>query len=104
MRTQFNFKFGNASANFTDINEIDYREQEVPILRTQGKPVKLFYTHGMQVIGVPDELISILGAQAIRRANGAKLITSAHFETANAFYLLRIEALAHMAFPPAGQR
>ena len=99
MPAQFDFKFGNASTAFGDIADFQFREHAAPHSRTQAKPVKLFYTHGLQVVGVPDELIRILGAQSIRKANGTRLITSAHFETAHAFYLLRIETVAHMALP-----
>lgn len=93
MTFNFDFKFTNASTPFGDIGELEYRERWAPVTRKQGKPVRLFYTHGMQVVGVPEELIRILGPDAIRS------ITSAHFETEYAFYLLRIENLARMALP-----
>jgi hypothetical protein len=99
MPAQFDFKFGNASTALGDIAEIHYREHAAPHTHKQAKPVKVFYTHGLQVVGVPDELIRILGPQSIRKANGTRLITSAHFETPDAFYLLRIETVAHMALP-----
>ncbi|MDO8767369.1 MAG: hypothetical protein Q7K57_01410 [Burkholderiaceae bacterium] len=99
MAQDFGFKFGGKSTAFGDIADIHYRENAAPISRRQGKPVKVFYTHGLQVVGIPDELVAILGPQAIRRANGTKVTLAAHFETADAFYLLRIESVAHMALP-----
>ena len=99
MTFNFDFKFTNASTPFGDIGELEYRERWAPVTRKQGKPVRLFYTHGMQVVGVSEELIRILGPEAIRKANGIRSITSAHFETEYAFYLLRIENLARMALP-----
>lgn len=99
MAHDFGFKFGGRSTSFGDIADFQFREQEAPVTRRQGKPVKVFYTHGLQVVGIPEELIGILGAQAIRKANGVKTVVAAHFETADAFYLLRIETVAHMALP-----
>lgn len=99
MKYHFDFKFGHPSHPLDDYGDIRYRENSVPLTRRQGKPVKVFYTHGLQVVGVPQELVQILGARAIRQANGTRFVTSSHFETADAFYLLRIETLAHMALP-----
>ena len=95
----FNFKFGHPSTAFGEIHDISYRERMARVTRTQGKAVKLFYTHGLQVVGVPQELLRILGPNAIGKANGIRTISSAHFETPQGFYLLRIENLTRMALP-----
>jgi hypothetical protein len=99
MTHDFGFKFGARSTSFGDIADFEFRENDAPIKRVQGKPVKVFYTHGLQVVGIPEELLALLGARAIRKANGIKTVVAAHFETADAFYLLRIETVAHMALP-----
>lgn len=125
MKPQFAFKFANSSTALKDIHEVRFQAQHPQILRRQGKPLHAFYTQGMQIVGVPQELIALVGRQAIASLNGGvnfsdvgkptanstgsdrgadgdqrnRLITSVHMETQDAIYLLRIENQIYMAMP-----
>ena len=115
MKPQFAFKFAQSSTALKDIHEV----------RFQGKPLHAFHTQGMQIVGVPPELIALVGRQTIASLNGGvnfgdvgkapkffagadpvaqvdprhRLITSVHLELADAIYLLRIENQVYMAMP-----
>ncbi|GAB3493915.1 hypothetical protein GCM10027399_14350 [Curvibacter fontanus] len=99
MHKPFAFHFGSASTPLDAVTDIHYRERAAAQLPIPSKPVKVFHTHGLQVVGVPDELLRILGAPTIRKANQSPLVVSAHFETEACFYLLRIHSRIHMALP-----
>lgn len=135
MKPHFAFKFANSSTALKDIHDVRFQHDpaqrgsqgEKPIGPRQGKPIHAFFTQGMQIVGVPPELVDILGRQAVatmnggvnfgdvgkpvRTANGtngidgggadkgARLITSVHIETPQAIYLLRIENQVYMAMP-----
>ncbi len=130
MKPHFAFKFANSSTALKDIHDVRFQHDpaqggQKPGERVgprQGKPLHAFFTQGMQIVGVPPELVAILGRQAIASLNGgvnfgdvgkpvegnkdansgdkdARLITSVHIETAQAIYLLRIENQVYMAMP-----
>lgn len=123
MKPHFAFKFANSSTALKDIHSVRYQEglsgQPKHFAHQQGKPIHAFFTQGMQVIGVPKELIQIVGRTAIASLNGGvnfgdvgkpidssaakdkgnRLITSVHMETADAIYLMRIENQIYMAMP-----
>lgn len=129
MKPHFAFKFANSSTALKDIHDVRFQHDPTQpgspcgqrIGPRQGKPIHAFFTQGMQIVGVPPELVAILGRQAIASLNGgvnfgdvgkpadsstsgskekgARLITSVHIETANAIYLLRIENQVFMAMP-----
>lgn len=93
------FQFHKASLGLADIQDIRFTWRSRDCIREYGKPVQIFQTKGMQVIGVPPELLDILRPEDIRKANGVTTAVSAHFETEKGFYLLRVEAVCHLALP-----
>ncbi len=130
MKPHFAFKFANSSTALKDIHDVRFQHDPAqpgpqasqPVGQRQGKPIHAFFTQGMQIVGVPPELVAILGRHAIASLNGgvnfgdvgkpaggakgancgdkgARLITSVHIETAQAIYLLRIENQVYMAMP-----
>jgi hypothetical protein len=117
MKPHLAFKFANSSTALKDIHEVRFQAQHTQVGVRQGKPIHAFFTQGMQIVGVPPELIHVVGAQAIASLNGgvnfrdvgkpvdgdknksSRLITSVHMETADAIYLLRIENQVYMAMP-----
>jgi hypothetical protein len=119
MRPHFAFKFANSSTALKDIHEVRFQAQHSQAGARQGKPIHAFFTQGMQIVGVPPELIHVVGVQAIASLNGgvnfgdvgksvdcgsdknktSRLITSVHMETPDAIYLLRIENQVYMAMP-----
>nr|WP_295777765.1 hypothetical protein [Rhodoferax sp.] len=132
MKPHFAFKFANSSTALKDIHGVRFQHNPAHpgpqggqgVGPRQGKPIHAFFTQGMQIVGVPPELVAILGCQAIASLNGgvnfgdvgkpvgstknansadkdkgARLITSVHIETAQAIYLLRIENQVYMAMP-----
>lgn len=127
MHTPFAFKFANSSTALKDIHEVRYRNTFADRAEgfaqargpRQGKPIHAFFTQGMQIVGVPPELIAVLGRTAIATLNGGinfadvgkgmsrschrdksnRLITSVHMETLDAIYLMRIENQIYMAMP-----
>ncbi len=138
MKPHFFFKFANSSTALKDIHDVRFQHDTAKSAQNtgkeagqkagqrvgprQGKPLHAFFTQGMQIVGVPPELVAILGRQAIASLNGgvnfgdvgkpsgstagtnggdkdARLITSVHIETPQAIYLLRIENQVYMAMP-----
>ena len=117
MTKPFTFRFGNTSIALSDIDDVFFESANARPSQRQGKPIQAFFTQGMQIIGVPPELIRLLGRNAIASLNasvdfsdgegdtdtgdakGTRLITSAHIETKDAIYLLRIENQIYMAMP-----
>ncbi len=130
MKPHFAFKFANSSTGLKDIHDVRFQDDPTQpgsqcgqrVGPRQGKPIHAFFTQGMQIVGVPSELVAILGRQAIASLNGgvnfgdvgkpvgsskdtnsgdkgARLITSVHIETPRAIYLLRIENQVYMAMP-----
>ncbi len=129
MKPQFAFKFANSSTALKDIHDVRFQAQHPQVCQRQGKPLHAFYTQGMQIVGVPQELIALVGRQTIASLNGGvnfgdvgnpatnsmgtdratdrgrdtdprtRLITSVHMETQDAIYLLRIENQVYMAMP-----
>jgi hypothetical protein len=74
MTPHFAFKFANSSAALKDIHDVRFREQgpgrakRTPL--RQGKPIYAFFTQGMLVVGVPQDLIRLVGRDTIARLNG----------------------------------
>lgn len=123
MKPHFAFKFANSSTALKNIHTVRYQEgqsgKHKRCANQQGKPIHAFFTQGMQVVGVPQELIQIVGRTAIAslnggvnfgdvgkpiddslaKGNGNRLITSVHMETDDAIYLMRIENQIYMAMP-----
>ena len=117
MTKPFTFRFGNSSTALSDIDDVHFESARASTRQRQGKPIHAFFTQGMQIIGVPQELIRLLGRDAIASLNatvdfsdveedsatlgskGTRLITSAHIETRDAIYLMRIENQIYMAMP-----
>lgn len=122
MKPQFAFKFANSSTAISDIRNVRFRDQQARRgtgygLR-QGKPIHAYFTYGMQVVGVPHELLRKIGPAHIASVNAginfedvsktasgttardsSRLITSVHMETPEAIYLLRIDNQIYMAMP-----
>lgn len=116
MKPSFEFKFANSSTALRDIHEVRFESSHPRVGPRQGKPIQAFYTQGMQIVGVPGELVRLVGRQTIARLNGGvnfgevgqpvgatdrrtRLITSVHMETPQGIYLLRIENQVYMAMP-----
>ncbi|OYU44717.1 MAG: hypothetical protein CFE44_11415 [Burkholderiales bacterium PBB4] len=125
MKPQFAFKFAQSSTALKDIHEVRFQGQRPHVLQRQGKPLHAFHTQGMQIVGVPPELVALVGAQTFSALNGGvnfadvgktpkffsseeskvqtdprhRLITSVHLELPEAIYLLRIENQVYMALP-----
>ena len=124
MKPQFAFKFAQSSTALKDIHEVRFQGEHAKVIQRQGKPLHAFHTQGMQIVGVPPELIALVGRQTIASLNGGvnfgdvgkapkffagdtgvqvdprqRLITSVHLELADAIYLLRIENQVYMAMP-----
>ena len=95
----FGFRFGNSGTALDEMADIHFREQAVSGIEIPSQPVRVFHTHGLQVIGVPSELQSILGQPTLVRANQIPMVPSAHFAVESGFYLLRIHNRVHMALP-----
>lgn len=117
MTEPFIFRFGNSSTALNDIDDVYFDSIHAHPWQRQGKPIHAFFTQGMQIIGVPPEVIRLLGRDAIDSLNASvdfsevdgsprtegskdtRLITSAHIETLDAIYLMRIENQIYMAMP-----
>ena len=99
MQHYANFRFGSGSVGLDGVQEIYYDVRQGPTDQDYGKPVQVFHTRGLQIIGIPHELVRILGPHALRRGNGIQTMVSAHYETEQGFYLLRIHSSARLAFP-----
>ena len=120
MKHHFTFSFGNASTALKDIHQVRFSARQPEVRPRQGKPLQAFFTQGMQIVGVPQQLIDIVGRPAIASLNagvnfgdvgqpgtagtraidqGPRLITSVHLETPDAIYLLRIDNQVYMAMP-----
>ena len=131
MTPHFAFKFANSSTALKDIHDVRFKEhgpgraKRTPL--RQGKPIYAFFTQGMLVVGVPQDLIRLVGRDTIARLNGGvnfgevgkplfshddrqngsaspehkgtRLITSVHLETPDAIHLMRIESQVFMAMP-----
>ena len=133
MTPHFAFKFANSSTALKDIHDVRFKEhgpgraKRTP--QRQGKPIYAFFTQGMLVVGVPQDLIRLVGRDTIAKLNGGvnfgevgkplftvgdsdrdygsaspehkgtRLITSVHLETADAIHLMRIENQVFMAMP-----
>ena len=78
MKPHFAFKFANSSTALKDIHDVRFQHDSAqpgsrcgqPVGPRQGKPLHAYFTQGMQIVGVPPELIAILGRQAIASLNG----------------------------------
>ena len=90
MQHYANFRFGSGSVGLDGVQEIYYDVGQGPAVQDYGKPVQIFHTRGLQIIGIP---------HALRRGNGIQTMVSAHYETEQGFYLLRIHSSARLAFP-----
>lgn len=125
MKPHFSFKFAHSSTALKDIHEVRFQGKHAKVLQRQGKPLHAFHTQGMQIVGVPPELIALVGQQTFASLNGGvnfgdvgnapkffkgsesgvqldprhRLITSVHLELPDAIYLLRIENQVYMAMP-----
>ena len=125
MKPQFAFKFAHSSTALKDIHDVRFQGKHPQVSQRQGKPLLAFHTQGMQIVGVPPELIALVGPQTFASLNGGVnfgdvgkapkffaqgcspghvdprhcLITSVHLELPEAIYLLRIENQVYMAMP-----
>lgn len=99
MHKPFAFRFGSGSTALDQASDILYRERAASQLPIPSKPVRVFHTHGLQVVGVPEELLQRLSPAAIVQASQTPLVASVHFESEHCFYLLRIHNRIHMAMP-----
>jgi hypothetical protein len=74
MTPHFAFKFANSSTALKDIHDVRFKEhgpgraKRTP--QRQGKPIYAFFTQGMLVVGVPQDLIRLVGRDTIARLNG----------------------------------
>lgn len=93
------FQFHSASHGLGFIDDIHFEGGSYDRTHEYGKPVQVFHTKGLQVIGVPPQLQEILRNEDILRANAVTTSISCHFETEKCFYLLRVESACHMALP-----
>lgn len=93
------FQFHHASTELGQVEDIRFRGGSYDRTPEYGKPVQVFHTKGLQIIGVPPELTRILRPEDIHKANRVVATFSAHFETAQRFYLLRVQSTCLMAMP-----
>lgn len=98
-RTDYTFKFGPHSVCLDDMKGFAFNENINGRVHPKGKPVRVFHTSGMQIIGIPQELLRVMDQSAIERAGELKTVLTAHFETPDALYLLRIDNFTYMAMP-----
>lgn len=102
-RTDYTFKFGPHSVCLDDMKGFAFNEEINGHVHPKGKPVRVFHTSGMQIIGIPQELLRVMDQSAIERAGQLKTVLTAHFETPDAVYLLRIDNFTYMAMPRRAQ-
>jgi hypothetical protein len=93
------FSFHNPSMDLSQIEDFRFKGGSREATPDYGKPVRIFQTQGLQIVGVPPELTRILPVHVINRADGVKTSVSCHFETEQGFYLLRVRLVCHMAMP-----
>ncbi len=74
MTPHFAFKFANSSTALKDIHDVRFKEQgagrDKRTSLKQGKPIFAFFTQGMLVVGVPQDLIRLVGRDTIAKLNG----------------------------------
>ncbi len=70
MQPNFAFKFANSSTALKDVHEVRFQPEHPRVRLRQGKPIEAFYTQGMQIVGVPTELIARVGRETIASLNG----------------------------------
>jgi hypothetical protein len=70
MKPSFAFKFANSSTALRDIHEVRFQSRHPQVGLRQGKPIHAFHTQGMQIVGVPGELIARVGRETIASLNG----------------------------------
>jgi len=70
MKPSFAFKFANSSTALKDIHAVRFQARHPQVGKHQGKPIHAFHTQGMQIVGVPKELIQLVGRETIASLNG----------------------------------
>lgn len=102
-KPKFTFHGSSHSVPLRDIQDVRFDPSQARS-RT-GKPVQAYFTQGLQIVGVPEPLLLILGHRHLDGINlremdaGARLVTSVHIETPQAIHLLRVENRVVMAYP-----
>jgi len=99
MQTFQSFAFHNSSVDLSRVPDIRFAGESQEATAEYGKPVRIFQTQGLQVIGLPPELTRILSPQVLRHAEGVQSSVTCHFETEQGFYLLRTQMVCHLSWP-----
>jgi hypothetical protein len=91
----YRFQFGHCSLELGSKTGFSYLEQQE--IDPWSKPVHAIRTHGMQVIGVPEEVVHALGRHWLQKAKPASVLLGAHFETEQAIYQLHVNTRVQLA-------
>ena len=84
MLDSYLFKFGANSLELGSHTSFQYWQEQAA--EPTCKVVRAFHTQGLQVIGMPRELVRVLGKAHLSRASQVKFVTAAHFETELGLY------------------
>jgi len=96
MLDSYLFKFGANSLELGSHTSFQYWQEQAA--EPTCKVVRAFHTQGLQVIGMPRELVRVLGKAHLSRASQVKFVTAAHFETELGLYLLLVHNQVQLAF------
>jgi hypothetical protein len=96
---KFEFRLHYPSTSAEAPEDLRFAEWVVPIHQREGKPVKVWHTQGLNLIGVPSGLIQCLGVSRIKKASVFPSLHSTHIETNEGFYMLRIHSTSRLVFP-----
>ena len=96
MRDTYRYQFGTTSLALGSKTGFSYWEQQG--IEPWSKPVQAIHTHGLQVIGVPRDLVKVLGRPWLEKARPGSVLLTAHFETEAAIYQLRVDTRVQLAF------
>lgn len=96
MLDSYLFKFGASSLELGSHASFQYWQEQAA--DPTCNVVRAFHTQGLQVIGMPQELVQVLGKPHLCRASQVKFVTAAHFETDLGLYLLLVHNQVQLAF------
>ena len=96
---RYEFRLHHPSTAIDAQEELRYAEWMSPLHQREGKPVRVWHTQGLNLIGLPQGLINVLGTMQIKQAAVFPSLHSAHIETERALYMLRIHSTSRLVFP-----
>jgi hypothetical protein len=96
---KFEFRLHHPSVCAEAPEDLRYAEWKSPLHQREGKPVRVWHTQGLNLIGVPKGLIQCLGAPRIKKVGVFPSLHSTHIETESGFYMLRIHCTSRLVFP-----